>query len=93
MRPRQCIDRRICKNITLGCFDDNLRAKNVSDFEGMGCEQESWKVYEQYAMGEDELAPLSLKGKTSISFGGMAATLIDSLDTLWMLDMKDEFSR
>ena len=55
--------------------------------------QDSWNVYERFAMGEDELAPLTLKGKSSVSFGGLAATLIDSLDTLWMMGMKEEFQR
>ena len=27
------------------------------------------------------------------SFGGMGATLVDSLDTLWLLGMKDAFQR
>ena len=55
--------------------------------------QDSWAVYEKYAMGDDELAPLTLTGKSSYSFGGLAATMIDSLDTLWMLGMKEEFAR
>lgn len=48
-------------------------------------------MYEKFAMGQDELAPLTLEGKTV--FGGMAATLVDSLDTLWMVGLKDEFAR
>ena len=53
--------------------------------------QESWAVYEKYAMGQDELRPLSLEGK--MSFGGLSATLVDSLDTLWMMGLKPEFHR
>lgn len=38
---------------------------------------------------KDELAPLSATGKNT--FGGWAATLVDSLDTLWIMDLKEEF--
>ena len=37
----------------------------------------------------DELAPLS--GQGNDFFGGWAATLVDALDTLWVMDMKTEF--
>ncbi|KAH7266478.1 hypothetical protein FSOLCH5_012612 [Fusarium solani] len=49
----------------------------------------SWDTYKKHAWGWDELAPLSLKGKTT--FSGWAAQIIDALDTLWLLDMKEEF--
>lgn len=38
---------------------------------------------------KDELEPLTATGKDT--FGGWAATLIDSLDTLWIMDLKEEF--
>lgn len=37
----------------------------------------------------DELTPISAQGKDT--FGGWAATLVDSLDTLWIMDLKQEF--
>ncbi|KAK3321264.1 glycoside hydrolase family 47 protein [Cercophora scortea] len=37
----------------------------------------------------DELAPVSGQGKNT--FGGWAATLVDSLDTLWIMDLKEDF--
>ena len=40
-------------------------------------------------MGYDELAPVSLKGKNS--FGNLGAMVIDSLDTLWMFGLREEF--
>ncbi|GKU01037.1 mannosyl-oligosaccharide alpha- -mannosidase 1b [Fusarium langsethiae] len=49
----------------------------------------SWEAYKKHAWGWDELAPVSLKGKTT--FSGWAAQIVDALDTLWILDMKDEF--
>ena len=51
----------------------------------------AWRGYEAYAMGSDELQPLSRQGKNS--FGGLGATIVDSLDTLWMLGLREEFGR
>lgn len=51
----------------------------------------TWRSYEKYAWGHDELQPISLKAHNP--FGGWAATMIDSLDALWILDMKPEFYR
>jgi mannosyl-oligosaccharide alpha-1,2-mannosidase len=48
-----------------------------------------WDSYKAHAWLRDELAPVSGGGKTT--FGGWAATLVDSLDTLWIMDLKDEF--
>ena len=53
--------------------------------------QHAWGNYEKYAWGKDELMPRSQRGKNS--FGGLGATILDSLDTLWLMDMKDEFTR
>ena len=53
--------------------------------------QESWQTYATFAMGEDELAPITLTGKTS--FGGLGIMVVDSLDTLWMLGLKAEFQQ
>ncbi|KAF5673881.1 alpha-mannosidase [Fusarium heterosporum] len=50
----------------------------------------SYKSYKQYAWMKDELMPLSVKGKDN--YGGWAATLVDSLDTLWIMDLKEEFN-
>lgn len=43
----------------------------------------AWRGYEQYAWGHDELCPLTKTGKNS--FGGLGATMVDSLDTLHMM--------
>jgi mannosyl-oligosaccharide alpha-1,2-mannosidase len=50
----------------------------------------SYKSYRQYAWMRDELTPISAQGKDT--FGGWAATLVDSLDTLWIMDLRQEFS-
>ncbi|GAA5813991.1 hypothetical protein MFLAVUS_007481 [Mucor flavus] len=48
-----------------------------------------WTGYKTYAMGHDELKPLSNKPKTT--FGGWGATMVDSLSTLVIMDLTDEF--
>ncbi|PWW74909.1 Glycoside Hydrolase Family 47 protein [Tuber magnatum] len=49
----------------------------------------SWSGYKEYAWGHDELMPVSKYFKDP--FGGWGATLVDSLDTLWIMGMEDEF--
>jgi mannosyl-oligosaccharide alpha-1,2-mannosidase len=49
-----------------------------------------WSSYRKSAWKQDELMPIS--GRGNDWFGGWAATLIDSLDTLWIMDMKTEFA-
>ncbi|KAI8934357.1 hypothetical protein NX059_009092 [Plenodomus lindquistii] len=49
-----------------------------------------WSSYKAKAWMNDELAPIS--GGSKDTFGGWGATLIDSLDTLWIMDLKDDFS-
>ncbi|KAL7809495.1 seven-hairpin glycosidase [Trichoderma gracile] len=48
-----------------------------------------WASYKRHAWKADELAPVS--GGKKNPFGGWAATLVDSLDTLYLMDMKPEF--
>lgn len=52
--------------------------------------QRCWRSYHENAWMYDELAPRSGKGRNT--FGGWAATLVDSLDTLWIMDLKSEFN-
>lgn len=49
----------------------------------------SWDGYKKFAWMHDELSPVS--GKFRDPFCGWAATLVDSLDTLWIAGLKDEF--
>lgn len=48
-----------------------------------------WSNYVKYAFGSDELEPVS--GRGSNGWGGQGITLVDSLDTLWLMNMKTEF--
>lgn len=51
----------------------------------------AWNSYVTYAWGMDELQPQSKNGINS--FGGLGATLVDSLDTLYIMGLKDEFQK
>lgn len=53
--------------------------------------QSAWRAYETYAWPHDELCPMSKQGKDT--FGGLGATIVDSLDTLYMVGLKSEFKR
>merc|ERR1712159_10550 len=48
----------------------------------------SWTGYKQFAWGQDELQPLSRNGKNWLGQGG---TIVDALDTLWIMGLKSEF--
>jgi hypothetical protein len=50
----------------------------------------SWTGYKQNAWLHDEVTPLT--GEKHNPFGGWAATLVDALDTLWIMGLKDEFA-
>ena len=52
--------------------------------------EHAWSGYKKHAWLMDEVSPIS--GNYRNSFGGLAATLIDSLDALWMFDMREEFA-
>lgn len=49
----------------------------------------SWEGYKNHAWLRDEVAPVT--GGYKDTFGGWAATLVDALDTLWIMGMKDDF--
>ncbi|XP_054153998.1 mannosyl-oligosaccharide 1,2-alpha-mannosidase IA-like [Oppia nitens] len=56
----------------------------------------SWDNYVKYAWGHNELRPLTRTSHTSDIFGGnskLGATIVDSLDTLYIMNMTNEFMR
>ncbi|EMD00189.1 glycoside hydrolase family 47 protein [Baudoinia panamericana UAMH 10762] len=48
-----------------------------------------WQAYREHAWMADELAPVSNGSK--VHFAGWSATLVDALDTLWIMGLKAEF--
>ncbi|XP_062874122.1 mannosidase, alpha, class 1B, member 1b [Trichomycterus rosablanca] len=50
--------------------------------------QHAWKGYKDFAWGHDELKPIS---KSYSEWFGLGLTLIDALDTMWIMGLKKEF--
>nr|XP_029545046.1 endoplasmic reticulum mannosyl-oligosaccharide 1,2-alpha-mannosidase-like [Oncorhynchus nerka] len=48
----------------------------------------AWKGYKEFAWGHDELKPVS---KSYGEWFGLGLTIIDALDTMWILGLKEEF--
>lgn len=66
--------------------DDLARSRRVHIKNAM---KHAWDGYRTEAWGFDELLPVS--GGFKDNWGGMAVTLVDSLSTLWLMGLKDEF--
>ncbi|KAF2444335.1 glycoside hydrolase family 47 protein [Karstenula rhodostoma CBS 690.94] len=49
----------------------------------------SWSGYKEFAWLHDEVLPVT--GSKKDPFAGWGATLVDALDTLWIMGLKDEF--
>ncbi|CAM9184066.1 unnamed protein product [Choristocarpus tenellus] len=81
-----------------GTLDREVSKKMMDESDKLGTEranavraamQHIWNGYKAHAWGRDEVKPL---GKTGTdNWGGMGVTLVDSLDTLWLMGMKKEF--
>ncbi|XP_057689439.1 mannosyl-oligosaccharide 1,2-alpha-mannosidase IA-like isoform X1 [Corythoichthys intestinalis] len=53
----------------------------------------AWDNYKQYAWGKNELRPLTKNGHIGNMFGGLrGASIIDSLDTLYIMGLLDEYN-
>uniref|UniRef100_A0A8C3RJA4 alpha-1,2-Mannosidase n=1 Tax=Chelydra serpentina TaxID=8475 RepID=A0A8C3RJA4_CHESE len=69
--------------------DPDVRQKRAKIKEMM---KHSWDNYKRYAWGLNELKPISKQGHSSNLFGNIqGATIVDALDTLYIMEMKDEF--
>ncbi|XP_068199071.1 mannosyl-oligosaccharide 1,2-alpha-mannosidase IA [Antennarius striatus] len=52
----------------------------------------AWGSYRRYAWGSNELRPISKQGHSSNLFGSInGATIVDALDSLYIMEMFDEF--
>ncbi|XP_035418102.1 mannosyl-oligosaccharide 1,2-alpha-mannosidase IC [Cygnus atratus] len=52
----------------------------------------AWDNYKQYAFGKNELRPLTKNGHIGNMFGGLrGATVVDALDTLYIMELEEEF--
>ncbi|ESO83439.1 hypothetical protein LOTGIDRAFT_222667 [Lottia gigantea] len=55
----------------------------------------AWSNYEKYAWGSNELRPVSRRGHSASIFGTLplGATIVDAIDTLYIMDFKEEFAK
>lgn len=62
-------------------------------FESIQMMTHAWNNYKLYAWGKNELKPISKRAHTGSIFGAyeLGATIVDSLDTLYVMGMKQEF--
>ncbi|CAJ0649001.1 9047_t:CDS:2 [Entrophospora sp. SA101] len=49
----------------------------------------AWNGYKKHAWGKDEILPVSNSSRDN--FNGWAASMVESLDTMWLMGIKDEF--
>ncbi|XP_035201593.1 mannosyl-oligosaccharide 1,2-alpha-mannosidase IC [Oxyura jamaicensis] len=69
--------------------DPDTRARRMKIKEMM---KFAWNNYKQYAFGKNELRPLTKNGHIGNMFGGLrGATVVDALDTLYIMELEDEF--
>ncbi|KAJ9439778.1 alpha-1,2-Mannosidase [Diplonema papillatum] len=69
-------------------YDSHTLAEKRSEIKDMFLH--AWKGYREKAWGHDELTPVD--GHYSDHWGGWGITLVDSLDSLVLLDLKDELA-
>lgn len=65
-------------------------ARNCRRDEVKALFRRNWAAYRAHAWGRDALLPLSRGGRDQL-WCGWAATLVDSLDTLWIMGLREEF--
>ncbi|GFR89029.1 mannosyl-oligosaccharide 1,2-alpha-mannosidase [Elysia marginata] len=66
----------------------NGQVRNERQEQVVEAFRHAWKAYKKYAWGHDELHPLS---KTSTEWFGTGLTLVDSLDTMIIMGLKEEY--
>ncbi|KAJ7134642.1 glycoside hydrolase [Mycena epipterygia] len=55
--------------------------------------QHAWLAYERDAMGDDEYHPISQEGTNLTAAGGIGYTVVDSIDTMLLMGLHQEYSR
>ncbi|OXH31367.1 mannosyl-oligosaccharide alpha-1,2-mannosidase [Cryptococcus neoformans] len=75
----------------------NLSTKLEADIEKREAVKEafewSWHAYEKHAWGADEYQPLTQTGSNLTSAGGVGYTIVDSIDSLLIMDLIPEYKR
>ncbi|XP_061177561.1 mannosyl-oligosaccharide 1,2-alpha-mannosidase IA-like [Saccostrea echinata] len=72
--------------------DSDVKQKREKVREMM---RHAWVNYEKYAWGANELRPISKRGHSASIFGSLSlgATIIDAADTLYIMELMDEYKR
>ena len=65
--------------------NERLRRRNAIKTTFVRC----WQGYKKFAWRKDELAPLTQTWRST--YAGWGATLVDSMDTLWLMGLKEDF--
>ena len=78
-------------------YPEDSMNSNVSESEAMSWALETreamrhiWSGYKEAGFGSDEVKPVT--GEPSNNWGGLSMSVVDSLSTLWLMDMKEEFN-
>ncbi|KAJ6585005.1 glycoside hydrolase [Mycena capillaripes] len=53
----------------------------------------AWLAYERDAMGDDEYHPIAKEGTNLTTAGGIGYTVVDSIDTMLLMGLHQEYSR
>lgn len=78
-------------------LEENRRSDNAKDFKGPTNDRQravieaflhSWRGYKEFAWGHDNLKPISMSYS---DWFGLGLTIVDSLDTLYIMDLQEEF--
>jgi len=80
--------------IVMGGEDHDADARKKRD-KVKAMMQHAWDGYEKYAWGKNEVRPVSLRGHSASIFGSssMGASIVDALDTLYIMGMTEEYQR
>ena len=62
--------------------------QNIKQMAVVEAFKHAWKAYKKYAWGKDELRPIS---NSSIEQYNLGLTLVDALDTMWLMGLSNEF--
>ena len=83
-----------------GTFSDEVTLEQLEASDVLGRTRDAavkaamahaWKGYTDHAWGSDEVRPQS--GTAQDNWAGLGMTLVDSLDTLWIMGLTDEFNK
>ncbi|KAF9266725.1 seven-hairpin glycosidase [Marasmius fiardii PR-910] len=72
---------------------NHLKVDRVKQQAVVDAFKHAWGAYERNAMGSDEFSPHSGRGMNFSIDGGIGYTVVDALDTMYLMGLKAEYSR